>query len=85
MLQQTQTDCLGQIRLHALCYSSLGQNYSTALGPEQWSVAAFNSQKNEEKKKPFIFDFALITFPVMDADALNQAGQRFHCVSGEDF
>lgn len=21
----------------------------------------------------------------MDADALNQAGQRFHCVLGEDF
>lgn len=56
MLQQTQTDCLGQIRLHALCYSSLGQNYSTALGPEQWSVAIpsncspFNSQKMKKKR-----------------------------------
>lgn len=51
MLQQTQTDCLGQIRLHALCYSSLGQNYSTALGPEQWSVRQLSIHKKWRKKE----------------------------------
>ncbi len=49
-LQQMQAHTKVQIKLHVLYYNKqqlfcLRLNYTTALGPEQWSSADFTSQK----------------------------------------